>query len=166
MQEVIRRMRESDIARFWSYVDIREPDECWPWKPIKADNKFRYGSFYLLGTKVKAHQVANFLDKGWPDPSNLLSLHDCDNPPCCNGRHLFYGTDKDNAVDMAKKGRSAAQIYPGIRRGSRNSLAVLTEETVRLIKRSDLSQRHLALIYKVHYSTISKIKTGINWSHV
>ena len=33
--------------------------------------------------------------------------HRCDNPPCCNVRHLFIGTRHDNVQDMILKGRSA-----------------------------------------------------------
>jgi HNH endonuclease len=40
------------------------------------------------------------------DPGKLKVLHTCDNPPCCNPRHLFLGTPKDNTDDMISKGRA------------------------------------------------------------
>lgn len=40
-----------------------------------------------------------------PIPARMLVLHSCDNPPCCNERHLFLGTYKDNEQDKIRKGR-------------------------------------------------------------
>jgi len=35
----------------------------------------------------------------------MLVLHHCDVKDCCNPKHLFLGTHKDNAQDMIEKGR-------------------------------------------------------------
>ena len=31
--------------------------------------------------------------------------HSCDNPRCCNPNHLSVGTQRDNILDMVKRGR-------------------------------------------------------------
>jgi hypothetical protein len=36
-----------------------------------------------------------------PDP--WFICHACDNPPCCNPRHLWIGRHDDNAADAADK---------------------------------------------------------------
>jgi hypothetical protein len=35
----------------------------------------------------------------------LFVLHSCDNPPCCNPRHLRVGTWADNTADMVERDR-------------------------------------------------------------
>lgn len=43
------------------------------------------------------------------DPGELHVLHTCDNPICMNIDHLWLGTQRDNSLDMARKGRTVAQ---------------------------------------------------------
>jgi hypothetical protein len=38
-------------------------------------------------------------------PEGQLVLHRCDNPPCLNPAHLFFGTHKENVQDAMLKGR-------------------------------------------------------------
>lgn len=88
--------------RFWEKVDQRGVDDCWPWKAGCSGGG--YGWFTLPDAKqTVAHRVAFFLTHGrWPEPQ---ALHSCDNPPCCNPRHLFEGTQTDNMRDASQKGR-------------------------------------------------------------
>lgn len=90
-------------ARFWSKVDRRGPDECWPWRGrVNPDG---YGLFDLGKTATTAHRVAWELSNGEPIPKDLLGCHTCDNPPCVNPAHLFIGTIADNNRDRTTKGR-------------------------------------------------------------
>lgn len=97
--------------RFWKKVDKRGPDECWPWL---ASFGFRnYGKFKLGKTYVAAHRVAYMLTYDDFNPK-LNVCHTCDNPSCCNPKHLFQGTHSDNMTDKVNKNRQAkgADVRP------------------------------------------------------
>lgn len=101
----MERFRRS--KRFWSKVDISDPDECWKW--LACTGSDGYGRFTIHGRIWNAHRVAWTLTYG-PIPDGLCICHHCDNRICCNPCHLFLGTHKDNAIDSASKGRRAWKI--------------------------------------------------------
>jgi hypothetical protein len=91
------------------------------------------------------------------------ALHNCDNPPCINDRHLFPGTNLDNRLDSARKNRTARQ------RGSLCGKAILNEEIVLQIKkelRAGAKQKDVAAQYGVARPTIWFIASGRSWKHV
>jgi hypothetical protein len=100
--------------RFWEKVDKRGPDECWEWTASRNPDGYghlRVGSL-RDGTRRmrKAPRVAYELTHGPIPPSSASThgtcvLHSCDNPGCCNPRHLFLGSQYDNIADMQAKGR-------------------------------------------------------------
>lgn len=94
------------IERFWERVDKRGPDECWPW--THNTNKAGYGQLHICeaGDRLAllAHRIAYMVAYG-QIPAGKLVLHSCDNPPCCNARHLRAGTHKDNTDDKMARGR-------------------------------------------------------------
>lgn len=90
--------------RFWSKVDRRGPDDCWPWV-AKAKHKHGYGMMVVItGFVDYSHRLAFALIKG-PILDGAVIRHRCDNPPCCNPRHLVSGTHTDNHRDMMERGR-------------------------------------------------------------
>lgn len=111
-----RRMREygrpelpTFEEKFWAKVDVRGPDECWPW--LRAKQGFGHGVVRVptLSRNVPAHRVAWWLANGRQPQSDMYVLHTCDNPPCCNPAHLYEGTPADNVRDIYERGRSWAQ---------------------------------------------------------
>lgn len=100
---------EQATIKFWAKVD-KTPGhgpkgECWIW--TACTNKFGYGQLGVQRKHWRAHRFGYTLQVG-PIPEGLHVLHDCDNPPCVRGSHLFLGTDADNTKDKMKKGRQKA----------------------------------------------------------
>jgi len=90
------------IIRFWSKVDKRGPDECWPWLASLRNSR---GIIWVDGKHRKASQIAWELANGKPFPAGMDACHSCDNPPCVNPSHIWPGTARDNALDASRKGR-------------------------------------------------------------
>lgn len=91
-------------VRFMSKVE--KTDTCWNWKA--SCHKIGYGDFRVGKNMRRAHRVSYTLFVG-EIPDNKKVLHKCDNRRCVNPDHLFLGTQKDNMIDMIKKGRDASK---------------------------------------------------------
>ena len=147
----------SAILRFWERVDVQGPDECWPWTGGFFNHG--YGQFIFYYKHRLAHRVALFgLNEHEFEED---ALHSCDNPPCCNPKHLFPGNDKDNMLDAVVKGRIGGEAHPGSK---------LTEDEVREIRRlyaqGNIMQSELARRYSMDITSINGIVRGRTWRHV
>lgn len=142
--------------RFWSKVDVGDPDECWNWSAGTLDRG--YGRFNIHDRLWLAHRVAWVLTYG-PIPEGLCVCHHCDNPGCCNPYHLFLGTQADNMTDAVRKGRTF--------QGKRRLWSKLTEEDVWEIRRlleEGVPKQEIADEFEVSKWSIGAIKRGQTWS--
>lgn len=96
--------------RFWKRVEVREPEECWPWTGALTPQG--YGRIRTGGTGTRtigAHRAAYLLahpDEDSPEVVDHL-CHDpqtCDDGPtcahrrCCNPAHLGASTFQENSA--------------------------------------------------------------------
>src|SRR5437899_5408521 len=151
--------------RFWDKVFRQGLNDCWPWQGAKGGT-LPYGIFNFMGTNTNAHRVAYLLTYG-PFDESLDVLHRCDNPPCCNPRHLFLGTAHDNIQDAIQKGRWK---NPSPRKGESNPIHKLTEKEVLEIRRLHsngcITQRMLAKQFGVSFQTINVVVLRKIWTHI
>ncbi len=136
-----------------------------------------YGRFYFTRQITLAHRASWLIFRG-EIPNGLCILHKCDNPPCVNPDHLFVGDRKDNARDMASKGRQWVQKNPIGRpvcpielkpRGEKHGMSKMTDEIVRSIRiRAGKGEtgKTLSIEYGCSRSLISQIIRGEIWGHV
>lgn len=105
--------------RFLSRIDRSGgPDACHPWQGHGLDAGYGLvqGCVRYQGYSFLAHRVAWALAHD-EEPGERIVRHSCDNPPCCNERHLIAGSLKDNHVDMIERGRAPHPDDPFLARG-------------------------------------------------
>jgi len=168
----------SDIRRFWGKVNAASGEgACWRW--TGGLDKNGYGKFQIGPNggqrHLRAHRVALVLARG---ASSLNALHTCDNPICCNPKHLFEGSHRQNVADRHRKGREAVGDRNGRRthpektlRGERHWNASLTEDIVAAIKAEVVRGKYgdIALAarkYGVSLVAAQQVIAGRTWRHV
>lgn len=141
---------ESLSQRFFKRVN--KTDGCWIWSGVKFSNG--YGRFCLSGKQrhYLAHRYSYEIHNG-PIPEGLCVLHRCDVRNCVNPKHLWIGTQKDNAQDMVVKGRA----YVGSRK-------LFKEDVIKIRTLAEHNtQQALANLFNVSASNIGMILRNITW---
>lgn len=97
------------FLEFWSFVEIDDADECWPWRG-RFHSRCSSGYFSIprhwgSGRSYSAQRVACWFS--WGDVGRLPIKHACGNNNCCNPLHLrvqgvphFYHNRKLLQVDL------------------------------------------------------------------
>lgn len=145
----------SAIKRFLDKVS--KTKECWNW--LAGLNSYGYGQYKFCGKPISAHRFSYIAFVGYV-PKGLLVCHTCDNRKCVNPKHLWLGTEYDNAQDCVSKGRQTRA------RGVLNGHAKLSESQILEIRQSKLSSYKIAPLYNVAASNIRSIRNGARWKHV
>lgn len=149
---------KNTLDDFFSHIDTSGgPDACHPWSGYNIDG---YGKFVWKGKMTVATRIIWEINNG-PVPEGKFMLHSCDNPSCCNVRHLRPGTTKENSEDATARGRRT------ILRGEDSPVSKLKQKEVDSIRiqyaLGGESYRSLGEKYGVSSATIGLIVKNVNW---
>jgi HNH endonuclease len=138
-------------------IDWKEDGKgCWNCTSHVAGSGGRYPRIKRFHERTNANRF--IYEQCFGDiPLGMEVLHSCDNPICINPEHLSLGTHKKNMVDAGDRKRMA---YGELHRDHK-----LTEENVREIRASRLSDEKLATKYNVNPSSIFRARSGEHWRH-
>lgn len=158
-------LRDSIATRLSRRVEVNGPDDCWPWRG--SVDGCGYGTIHSRHGKPnapeKAHRVAWEIANEQEIPSGVHVCHSCDNPPCCNPRHLFLGSAKDNAADREQKNRGGDRRVFGERHGNAKLTSDLAREIVKRVQSGE-TKTSIAKSYGISRRTVLNIVTGSVWS--
>lgn len=91
-------------------VDIKGPDDCWPWLGC-IDNTLGYGRTGFLGYgTITAHRTVWILSNDEAPPKSIrgrkiVIRHLCGSRNCVNPKHLALGNASDNGKDASEEGK-------------------------------------------------------------
>lgn len=100
-------------------------------------------------------------------PEGMVIRHKCDNPNCCNIKHLEIGTPKDNVRDLIE--RQPEKYYSSRKnnshkiRGILNGRSKLNEEQVKEIYLSKLRRIEISKKYNISPTNVTDIKHKKVW---
>lgn len=95
-----------EVTRLWSNILPKGDDDCWPWVLCTVKG---YGTIGIRSKTYRVTRLVYYLHTG-KQPGRLQVRHTCDNPPCCNPRHLVLGTARNNGRDMAERDRGRKPV--------------------------------------------------------
>lgn len=107
---------------------VRNEDSgCLEWMGARAG--VGYGYFTIRKPEKKNIYVHRAVYSAFfgDIPEGMVIMHSCDNPACCEIKHLSLGTKSDNALDMVAKDRHPPQMRPGFVHGKR-LITILREQ--------------------------------------
>ena len=133
-----------------AYTGLDTPCHIW----LGSKTSYGYGVIFENKKRLATHRVALELKVG--RPLQLNALHKCDNRACVNPDHLFEGSQAENNLDTARKGRN---ITPG--GGPKLNKEKVGE--IRVLSSEGWSQRKLAEKFSVSQRLIGFVVRNELW---
>jgi hypothetical protein len=93
--KILPHPTENDIARFWTKVAKRGPDDCWEW--LAYCSQPGYGQFRFRGEIWPAHRFVWAIEHGQIS-TDLFIRHACGSRSCVNPAHLILNSFPESAV--------------------------------------------------------------------
>ena len=143
----------------WNRIDRSGgEDACWPW--LGAMDKDGYGKVRWNREDKRVHRLVYEFTTG--DSLGIFkALHTCDNPPCCNPKHIFKGTTQINNEDKRLKKR---HTY-----GEAVNTATLTPQEVLRLRKAKADGENVSALCRIlgisksagHYAA-----SGKSWKYL
>lgn len=140
------------ILRFWEKVDCTGgPDVCWPWRG--GTTTHGYGRFGTGDGKMTgAHAFALRIEKGAAPKDKPYACHRCDNPSCCNPKHLFWASPQGNYSDSKRKCRNSE--------GKRHAASLGTQRLPRALR------HHNGKLSNKDTADIRRLSCKLSWTEL
>ena len=148
-------MKRQSRFDFDKFVDVKGPEECWPWKG--ALSAAGHGRFGAERQQWYAHRLVWERLHGWvPRFPDGVVMHRCNNAGCCNPVHLMVGTIADNVAHAGACGVLS-------RKGTQNGNSKLTLEQVEAIRKDPRPSRYVARDFNIEKTQVLRIRRGVQW---
>ncbi|MDB5725720.1 MAG: hypothetical protein JWQ16_2474 [Novosphingobium sp.] len=149
---------ERQIARFWSKVDRSGgADACWPFTGARTERG--YGRIYFSGELWITSRLAHFL-AGGEELGDQFACHSCDNPSCCNPKHLFKGDQAANVADCIAKGRFRLPPTLGGASNPRTKLNQAIADAIRHRRSRGGSRQDIAASFNISVGSVKRVLSG------
>lgn len=156
----VMKLASKDVARFWSKVDKSAGSTaCWLWTAYRDYDG--YGRLKVGGTSIVVTHIALFLVGKLRPSLEYKACHTCDNPPCVQPLHLFWGTQLDNERDKMRKDRHQY--------GAKHWAVTITQEQAMDIIRSIRNGGMNVFIAKrigISVHIVRDIRRNKTWKHL
>jgi hypothetical protein len=140
-------------------VLLYDKDDCLLW-PYGKSSSGGYGVVKIDGRQIRVNRRVCELVYGSPPTEEYQAAHKCGNSSCCNPKHLYWATPKENQADRISHGTAS--------RGEQHALAKLTEKDVHEIRflRGKRTRAQLSFMYGISVTQIRDIQCRKSWKHV